>query len=156
MADTLEWNSQGSRNAPAVNLDSTAIAERYRASIYRNVLHHVRDPVRADDLTQETFLRVRQRLEGLEDPAALEAWLYRIATNICFDETRHREYRRPALPLMTEDENVAAVPADDAALRPEQLPEQSDMKDCVLRFLAGLPESQREVLLLHDLQGFSA
>ena len=155
MAQTLGQSSQGSRNAASVNLDSAAIAERYRASIYRYVLRLVRDRTRAEDLTQETFLRVHQRLEGLKDPVALEAWLYRIATNICYDATRHREYRRPALPLLTEDENESVVPVDDASLRPDQLLEQSDMKDCVLRFLTELPESQREVLLLHDLQGFT-
>jgi DNA-directed RNA polymerase specialized sigma24 family protein len=54
--------------------DSNPVAERYRASIYRYILRLVRDPERANDLTQETFLRVHQRLEGLKDAAALEAW----------------------------------------------------------------------------------
>lgn len=139
----------------AVPADSTAVAERYRASIYRYILRLVRDPERADDLTQETFLRVHQRLEGLKDAGALEAWLYRIATNICYDRLRGREHRRPALPLRSVGDNEEEAIVDDAALRPDQLLEQSDMSDCVLRFLTGLPQSQREVLLLHDLQGFT-
>lgn len=157
MAENLGENYRALRKsaASAVPLDSTAIAERYRASIYRYVLRFVRDPARAEDLTQETFLRVHQRLEGLKDPAALEAWLYRIATNVCYDATRDREFRRPALPLLTEGENEAAIPVDDSALRPDQLLEQSEMKDCVLRFLTELPEPHREVLLLHDLQGLT-
>lgn len=136
-------------------IDSSAVAERYRASIYRYILRLVVDPARADDLTQETFLRVHQRLSGLKDPAALEAWLYRIATNLCYDRFRQREHRSPPLSLTSlRGEGDRTLP-DEVALRPDQLLEQGDMSDCVLRFLRDLPDSQREVLLLHDLQGFS-
>lgn len=132
--------------------DSSAIAERYRASIYRYVRRLVRDPVSADDLTQETFLRAHQRLAGLKDVAALEAWLYRIATNLCYDQFRRREHRQPALPLFPDGDESSAIVTGEVALRPDQLLEQSEMGDCVLRFLTRLPQSQRTVILLHDLQ----
>jgi RNA polymerase sigma-70 factor (ECF subfamily) len=155
VASTQDLAKSGTTPTAAVPIDSTAVAERYRASIYRYILRLARDPQRADDLTQETFLRVHQRLERLKDIAALDAWLYRIATNLCYDRLRQREHRRPALPLLSVGEHEEAVVVDDAALRPDQLLEQSDMSDCVLRFLTRLSQSQREVLLLHDLQGFT-
>jgi hypothetical protein len=65
------------RNA-AGTAGSADVAERYRASISRYVRRLVHDPERADDLTQETFLRVHRRLDELRD-RALEAWSYRIA-----------------------------------------------------------------------------
>lgn len=135
--------------------DSSAVAERYRASIYRYILRLVGDPHRADDLTQETFLRVHGRLADLKDRAALEAWLYRIATNLCYDRFRQREHRTPPVPLVALGGEEGGILSDEAALRPDQLLERSDMSDCVLRFLSGLPDPQREVLLLHDLQGFT-
>ena len=55
--------------------DSAHVAERCRASIYRYILRLVHDPEGADDLTQETFLRVHQRLDELRDPAALVAFV---------------------------------------------------------------------------------
>lgn len=140
---------------PGAIVESSVVAERYRPSIYRYILRLVGDPARADDLTQETFLRVHQRLGGLKDPAALEAWLYRIATNLCYDRFRQREHRTPPLPLVSPGGGEGVVLSDEAALRPDQLLEQSDMSDCVLRFLSELPDPQREVLLLHDLQGFT-
>jgi RNA polymerase sigma-70 factor, ECF subfamily len=158
----LSWMSlggeRGAQVTPPVNpaaTDSTTVADRYRPSIYRYVLRLVGDPHRADDLTQETFLRVHQRLGDLKDPAALEAWLYRIATNLCYDRFREREHRLPPLPLVSIGGEGGAAFADEAALHPDQLVEQSDMSDCVLRFLSELPNPQREVLLLHDLQGFT-
>lgn len=140
---------------PDEAIDSTAVAERYRASIYRYVHRLVGDPALADDLTQETFLRAHQRLAGLKDAAALEAWLYRIATNLCYDRFREREHRAPPLPLVSLGGEGGPALSDEAALRPDQLLEQSDMSDCVLRFLSELPDPQREVLLLHDLQGLT-
>jgi RNA polymerase sigma-70 factor (ECF subfamily) len=141
-------------DAGAAN-DPDAVAERYRSSIYHYILRLVADPDRADDLTQETFLRVYRRLDDLRAPAALQTWLYRIATNICYDYFRGREQTQPAVPLFSlkQDEKLLT---DEVALRSDQLLEQSDMSDCVLRFLAELPESQREVILLHDLQGLTS
>ena len=136
-------------------VDAGAVAERYRAPIQRYILHLVHDEDRAEDLTQETFLRVHERLDALKDPVALEAWLYRIATNVCYDRFRQRLHRRPALPLAVIEGGGVTVADDDAALRPDQLLEQSEMSDCVLRFLTELPDAQREVIVLHDLQAFT-
>lgn len=137
-------------------LDSNAVAERYRNSIYRYILRLVGDPQRADDLTQETFIRAHHRLKDLKDPAALEAWLYRIATNICYDYSRTREHRQPALPLASLTQDESQLVADEVALRSDQLLEQNEMSDCVLGFLTDLPDPQREVILLHDLQGLTS
>ena len=109
----------------------------------------------ADDLTQETFLRAHQHLGELKDAAALEAWLYRIATNVCYDRFRTREHRGPALPVLDTGGGGDAAVAEEGALRPDQLVEQKEMGDCVMRFLVALPEAYRQVLLLHDLQGYS-
>jgi RNA polymerase sigma-70 factor, ECF subfamily len=109
----------------------------------------------ATRITQETFLRAHRRLTDLKDPGAVEAWLYRIATNVCYDYFRKREHRQPALPLVSLGQDESSMIADEAPLRSDQLLEQNEMSDCVLRYLAGLPESQRQVILLHDLQGLT-
>jgi len=137
----------------SIPLDSAAVADRYRSSIRHYVLRLVGDASLADDLTQETFLRVHQHLEELKDPGALEGWLYRIATNVCYDRLRQREHREPTLPLLSADEGQNDSVVEDGALRPDQLLEQKEMSDCVLRFLAGLSPTHREVMILHDLQG---
>lgn len=131
------------------------MAERYRSSIHHYVLRLVGDASLADDVTQETFLRVHQHLDELKDADALEGWLYRIATNVCYDRFRQREHRGPALPVLSAEEGCGHAIAEDGALRPDQLAEQHEMSDCVQRFLAALPPAHRQVLLLHDLQGFT-
>ena len=140
---------------PGIHADSGAVAERYRALIHRYVSRLVGDASLADDLTQETFLRVHQHLGELKDTGAVEAWLYRISTNICYDRFRRREHREPALPLLSPDEDGEGAVVEEDALRPDQLLEQREMSDCVLRFLVELPSAHRQVLLLHDLQGYT-
>ena len=136
---------------------SSSVAERYQQMVFHYILRLVRDPVQAQDLTQETFLRVHQRLADLRDPGALESWLYRTATNVCYDWFRQASNRQRIQPLVFGDDgNQEQKPvADEAALRPDQLLEQNGMSECVLRFLARLPSGQRAVLLLHDLQGYT-
>ena len=143
-----------SQSEVSVPLESGAVADRFRSSIHHYVLRLVGDASLADDLTQETLLRVHQHLEELKDPGALEGWVYRIATNVCYDRLRQREHREPAFPLLNSEEGNDAV-VDDGALRPDQLLEQKEMSDCVLRFLAGLSPTYREVMILHDLQRYA-
>ena len=131
------------------------MAEQYRAPIYRYIQRLVRDRGLADDLTQETFLRAHQHLRELKNTGALEAWLYRIATNVSYDRLRQRERAGPALPLLSPDEGGTAPVPEDGALLPDQLLEQKEMGDCVMRFLTELPPGHRGVLLLHDLQGYT-
>jgi RNA polymerase sigma-70 factor (ECF subfamily) len=138
-----------------VPTDSSAVAERYRAAIYRYVSRLVANSSLADDLTQETFVRVHQHLDELKEHAALEAWLYRVATNVCYDHFRRRDQRQPGLPLPGQDDGWDPPVAEADALRPDQLLERSEMSDCVLRFLIELPEARRRVLILHDLQGYT-
>jgi len=148
--------SSASQSGTGVPTDPSAVAERFRTSINRYVARLVGDSSLADDLTQETFVRVQRHLGELKDLAALEAWLYRVATNVCYDHFRSRDHQHPALPLQGQGEAWNPPVAEDGALRPDQLLERSEMSDCVLRFLIELPEAYRRVLILHDLQGYTA
>lgn len=141
--------------APMKEINSTSVAERYRTTMFQYILRLVRDPAQAQDLTQETFLRVHRRLGDLQDLGALESWLYRIATNVCYDWFRQADQRPYIEPLVFGDDGTHEERplADEATLRPDQLLEQNSMSECVLQLLARLPSAQRTVLLLHDLQG---
>jgi len=131
----------------------------YREPIYRYVLNMARDAAEAEDLTQETFLRAHAKLSTLDDPAKLSSWLYRIATNVCYDRFRQASYRnRPqSLDGMTEGDTEAG-PTEalaDRAPRLDQVIEQKEMSACVQQYLAGLSDSYRAVILLHDVEGLT-
>ncbi len=137
-----------------------ALGSKYREPIRRYILSLVRDPAEAEDLTQETFLRAFRKVETLQDETKLSAWLYRIATNICHDRYRQSSRRPGTVPLEApaDDTYGAAEPtlADTSSASLTNLLEQEEMSACVQRYIAELPDSQRGVILLHDLQGMTS
>src|SRR5688500_6062278 len=121
-----------------------------RGAIRAFLLGRVKEPALAEDLTQETLLRLTQRLHTLRNPSRLEAWVFQIARNVMadyfrskeetepFDETKHAsapEY--PASEHRTDDEEAlgAAVTA------------------YVQTAVNGLPEPYRGALLAVEFEG---
>ena len=139
------------------DLTSADVFEEYRDRIHRHILHLVRDPIEAEDLTQETFLRVHRKLDSLQDRAMLGVWLYRIATNICYDRFRQSSYRHASQSLdnLSGDEEGEAQLADLDAPGLDQVVEQAEMGACVQEFLDELSDDYRTAILLHDLQGLA-
>lgn len=92
------------------------IARDYGTFLYTLAYRLTANPHDAEDLVQETLLRVRRGLPTYQ-PGALRGWLSRIATNAFIDQTRRRR-RRPELPLADQPEVRLPTqpPADVAAL----------------------------------------
>jgi RNA polymerase sigma-70 factor (ECF subfamily) len=127
--------------------------ERHRAAVTRYIRYLVRDATEAEDLAQETFLRAHYQRSALRDPAALESWLYQIATHVSIDRLRQR-VRTVQQQVDTPVENF---PIPDRT-RPSQLTivQQTEMSECVQRHVANLPDAYKAVLLLHDADGLTA
>jgi len=137
-------------------LSGSLVAHRDR--IYRYILGMVRDSAVAEDLTQETLLRAHGRISTLDDPTRLVPWLYRIATNISHDRFREASYRHRPESLDAETGDAAASLADTAAdsgPRLDRVMEQKEMSTCVQDYMAGLSDSYRAVILLHDAEGLT-
>jgi RNA polymerase sigma-70 factor (ECF subfamily) len=114
-----------------------AFAPQLRAFIRRRV----RDRSAADDLAQETLLKVYRSRGTLRDDTKLEAWLYQIARGTLID---HYRRQRPAEEL---PEAIAGESPDEvAALRERVL-------ISLKHFLAELPEAYREPVRLAEIEG---
>ncbi len=127
--------------------------EQYRAPVARYLRYLIRDASEAEDLAQETFIRAHRQRAMLRDPAALESWLYQIATHVSIDRMRQRAKaaQRQA------DEPVEELPiADSARPSPFIIVQQEEMSACVQRYVADLADSYKAVLLLSDADGLSA
>ena len=117
-----------------------AVAEM-TAKLRAFIRRRVRDEVTADDLAQETLLKVYRSRAGLRDGQRLEAWLYRIARTTLIDH-----YRR-ARPMEALPAELSNEPPDEiAAFRRAVV---TSMK----RFLEELPEAYREPVRLAELEG---
>lgn len=132
--------------------DTAEMIYQYQDRIYRYVLTLVRDPAEAEDLTQDALLRAYRNYASLRDTASLTSWLYRIATHVCFDHLRLRSRRAP-LQSEVDLETIDVPEGETPSLL--QLVEQHEMSACVQRYLDGLSDAYRAVILLHDLHGMT-
>ena len=121
--------------------------------IFRYIMSMVHDTAEAEDLTQETFLRAYRRRDSLRDEGAQTAWLYRIATHVCLDRLRQYARRNP-MESETDLDQVDVAEPDTPSL--QQTIERDEMSACVQRYLNGLPDSYRAVMLLHDMHELTA
>ena len=108
-----------------------------RGAIRAFALSRVRNPAIADDITQETLLRLTQRLHTLRNPERLEAWVFQIARNAVADHFRAAKESEPIdeemytselesathEPLAAEDERLRRAVATHVASLVEKLPE---------------------------------
>ena len=122
------------------------LVRRYTRQAHLVALAIVKEPADADDVCQDAFIRALERLEECRNPARFGAWFLRIVRNRAHSVRRYLGVREAApldaLPLSSDDPG----PARDT--------ERSRLRENLLEALGVLTEVQREVVLLHDLEGW--
>ena len=129
-------------------MDLLQVHDKYYDRVRKFILSSVREPSIADDLTQETFIRVGENLNGLRDPAKISSWIFRIAHHQVQDHFRVNK-KSPR-----EEIHDGLVNIEETPLQKKM--EQSEMSQCVQNQLQLLPDSQRTVIILADVMGFTA
>ena len=109
----------------------------------------VKDEWVADDLIQETFIKVQKNLIQLKEESKLSSWIFRIAYNLCQDHFRKMSQSSKSDRVLTEKKEILAEPLFQKEL------EQHQMGECVQEKVRLLPESYQTVLVLFDLMEFS-
>jgi RNA polymerase sigma-70 factor (ECF subfamily) len=125
------------------------IYDKHYQQVKRFIKITVKDEWAADDLTQETFLRVEKNMATLKNPKKLKPWIFRIAYNLCQDHFRNKIKFREKASLEETQEALVSIP------KFEKILEQKQMGTCVQNQMDLLPESQRTVIELFDVEGFS-
>jgi RNA polymerase sigma-70 factor, ECF subfamily len=128
------------------------LCTRYQVFLHRHLLRMVRYPEIADDLLQDTLLRIWLHAVQWNGRGSPRAWLFRIATNVALNALRTQR-RRPQTPLQSPmDSDLAASYWEaDPGMGPEELAERADEHARLRSLVAGLPEEKREVLrMIHD------
>lgn len=102
----------------------------------------VSDPALAEDILQDVFVKIQQRLDQLQDPAKLQSWIYLIARNAVIDHYRTRKQTVEVPDTLTEEPR-----ADD--------PEIDGLMAAFRRMIYSLPEPYRDALVLTELEGLT-
>ena len=131
--------------------DDNAFADlirKYQRQIHAYALRKIGDFHIAEDITQETFLRVYQHLETLNDPTQFSRWLYQIANHLCI--AWHRKNRLQTQPL--EEIHISEIETDvySRYVASEHAKTTAEVQpDLVRKLLTKLKENDREVITLH-------
>jgi RNA polymerase sigma factor (sigma-70 family) len=126
------------------------IVREHSARVYRLAFRLTGNRQDAEDLTQETFLRVFRSLSSYT-PGTFEGWLHRITTNLFLDSVRRK--RRLRMESMGDD--AARIPSADDRDRPERGFEHAHLDHDVQRALDALRPEYRAAVVLCDIEGLS-
>jgi RNA polymerase sigma-70 factor (ECF subfamily) len=132
------------------------LVERYQGRIYRTVLSLLRNPEEAEDVAQEVFVEVHQTIGRFRGEAALNTWLYRLATSRALKTLRRaRAKKRFAYftSLLGFGNQVLHEPPDHA--HPLALLEGQQQLQLLLAHVARLPEQQQVAFTLRHEQELS-
>lgn len=132
------------------------LLRRHERPVYNFIYRHVRDPEKASDLLQETFLRVVKNVDRYRRKAKFTTWLYTIARNQCIDALRRAKHRRHASldqPMGRDGEGRSLMErlpgrSEDGHVRVDA----EEVKGRIEAALADLSEEQREVFLMREFQ----
>jgi RNA polymerase sigma-70 factor, ECF subfamily len=131
------------------------LMRRHRTLIHTFLCRQVGDRARAEDLTQEAFLRMIKARQDWEPRASVRTWLFTIARHLATDEAR-RQVHRQARPLEASGPGEeGAVAVRDEGRAPDDAAADRELRPLLERALAALPDEQREVFLLREHMGLS-
>jgi len=138
--------------------DETAfesLIRKYKKQVHAQALRQIDDFQIAEDIVQETFLQVYQRLETLEDPKRFPKWLYVIVNRRCIAWLRKN--RLQTQPLEETDISEIETEAYSRYVAAEHARTTAEaQRDLVQKLLTKLKESDREVITLHYFEEMSS
>jgi RNA polymerase sigma-70 factor (ECF subfamily) len=141
-----------------------SLVRRYQNRVYNAAFRILGNAEEAEDVVQDTCIKIHQNIESFNKNSSFAAWIFRIAHNSCLDIVRTRQRRKnlhaaafdPLADLDGADANTNVVSqAADPGPGPSEMLDSREQGAVVAEKLAMLPESQRAVLILHDVEGFS-
>ena len=125
----------------ATTHSTTEIWERFSDDLHRYIARRVENPLDADDLLQDTFIKIHTHIDTLREEDRIIAWVYSIARNTINDYYRTRKVHFE----IAENSLVVDEPGDDD---PEKLLSQG-----LQGMIEQLPDKYKHPLKLHELQG---
>lgn len=127
------------------------LVERWQQRIHRLAYRYFASHDEAMEITQKTFIRVYHKLNTLDDTNQFAAWIYRIANNLCLDETK-RAGRRRSSPMEALEEHPVAK---SLTSNPDRQVEHDELGSILQLALNQLPPEQRIVVIMKEYEGLT-
>lgn len=138
-------------------LEFQKIYDLYQPKILRYLAHLVGESD-AEDVAQETFVKVHQALENFRGESQLSTWIYRIATNTALDKLRSPSFQRTKQMVAPDeleetDASNGIIPLEGKKPPIEKELIREEMNQCIRGYIEKLPEDYRMVLVLSEYEG---
>lgn len=146
MLGTLSFENEAVRLRDG-DVDAIAkLMQRYQHRLYRYMLRMVRQPSTAEDLFQQTWLRVMERAPSYDPRRSFEGWLFAIAHNLAIDHLRRRQPESLDEELPSGDTRADMTPSAGVDALEHMLAEERQAR--VAEAVGELPALSREILTL--------
>lgn len=134
------------------------IVRRYKDRLHSAVFRMVGDRDKADDIVQETFVRVHRNAARYKTIARFSTWIYTIALNMAKNEIRNTRRRRTSSLWEVgpeRDGQPVAYEIPDETERPDQIVERRNLRGLLERCIEKLPPKYKAMIVLRDVEGLS-
>lgn len=140
--------------------DETALAplvEKYKRMVYRLAMQITKNHADADDVMQETFIKVYRSIRTFRKDAAFETWLYRIAVNEALNFVKRRERQRESTLETASEADYEAITRYRAQVAndPHVHAEKAELRHHVTEAVNSLSLKHRTVVILHEFEGLT-
>lgn len=132
------------------------LVELYQDKLFHMAYRMLNNRQEAEDVVQDTFLRVYKNLERFDETHKFSTWIYRIATNLCIDRLRKR---KPTYSLDAESQDYegldgySMIPSDNRTPELELI--LSDTQRIIHQAMESLPPKYKSVMMLRYIQDLS-
>ena len=130
-----------------------AIYRLHSGRVYALCLRMLRDPVEAEDLTQEAFLQLFRKLNTFRGESAFSTWLHRLTVNLVLMRLRKKSPPMVSIEATADQDAEIDTATIDVGV-PDLLLEGSIDRLRLERCIAQLPPGYRGIFVLHDIQGY--
>ncbi len=136
--------------------DTSAFKEivlAYQNSIYSLCTYMIGDPVNAEDIAQDVFLKAYQNLKAFKPDASIYTWLYRIAVNTCIDYKRKMSFESIFRHQQHNEDIIENEPSTDPSS--ESLYGSKQTVDALKKAIEKLSQKLKAVIIMKEIEGLS-
>ncbi|MEM7479699.1 MAG: sigma-70 family RNA polymerase sigma factor [Acidobacteriota bacterium] len=126
---------------------------RFQRPVFNLIFRMVRDPLIAEDLAQDAFIKAFRKLDRYDPQRKFSSWLFKVAHNTTLDHMRRKRLSLVALETPDDEPDLARVLADDSRRGPEVRVQRGDLAAALEAAVATLRPEYREIVVLRYQQG---
>jgi RNA polymerase sigma-70 factor (ECF subfamily) len=132
------------------------IVERYQSKVFSIIYGILRNHNDAEDIAQQVFTKVYFSLRSFDFRSSLLTWIYKITVNECYDYLRKKKVRKLVYESdFTEEDSLRMENSEPARDQRPAVDVTLAQRDLALKLLSKLPEEERTLLLLKEVEGHS-